>query len=165
MRKSFLLYLFVFTALMAVIIYANGKRIADSKDAEIEKLEQRLEESEDRGEALSSDLSSAQSFTLSSNEEALTYLEQNGLDPVEVRTMIEDELISRNRADADNDLVPYAGMEGHFRINNIKLLNHKWLLASFTDGKYWGDLFLTYQFDENGKLEVTTEEAVLYTEN
>jgi len=74
-------------------------------------------------------------------------------------------LINRNRADADNDLVPYEGMNGHFRINKIKLLNHKWILASFTDGKYWGDLFLIYEIGEDGKISVTTKEALLYTPN
>ena len=27
-------------------------------------------------------------------------------------------------------------------INGVKMLNHKWAIADFTDGKYWGQILL-----------------------
>jgi hypothetical protein len=166
MRKSLLLYLFVFTALLAVYIYISGQSMLKSKEEKIEHLQEDLLLSEKRTDSLSSEAQGQQeSFSLATNEEAMSYLENRGMDPSEVIEKVESELISRNKADADNDLVPYEGMEGHFRINKIKLLNHKWILASFTDGTYWGDLFLTYEIGEDGNLEITTKEALLYTPN
>lgn len=163
MRKSFLLYLFVFTALLAVFMYVSGQSMLRSKEEKINNIEEELSLATKKNDSLFSEISGQQSFSLEANEEALSYLENRGLNPSEVIAKVENELISRNRADADNDLVPYEGMNGHFRINKIKLLNHKWILASFTDGKYWGDLFLTYEIGEDGKLSVTTKEALLYT--
>lgn len=165
MRKSFLLYLFVFTALLAVYMYVSGQSMLSSKEEKINNLQEELSLAEKKNDSLYSEMRGQQSFSLEANEEALSYLENRGLDPSEVIAKVENELINRNRADADNDLVPYEGMNGHFRINKIKLLNHKWILASFTDGKYWGDLFLTYEIGEDGKLSVTTKEALLYTPN
>ena len=165
MRKSFLLYLFVFTALLAVFIYVSGQSMIKSKDEKIDDLQEDLSISEMKNDSLFSEVRAQQSFTLTGNEEALSYLENRGLDPSEVIEKVEAELINRNRADADNDLVPYEGMEGFFRINKVKLLNHKWILASFTDGKYWGDLFLTYEIEEDGSLSITTKEALLYPPN
>ncbi|MEG9326751.1 hypothetical protein V6B16_02285 [Salinimicrobium catena] len=166
MRKSLLLYLFVFTALLAVYIYVSGQSMLKSKEEKIEQLQEDLALAEQKVESLSSDAEGQQeSFSLVTNEEALSYLENRGLDPSDVIEKVESELISRNKADADNDLVPYEGMDGHFRINKIKLLNQKWILASFTDGTYWGDLFLTYEIGEDGNLEITTKEALLYTPN
>ncbi len=165
MRKSFLLYLFVFSLLMAVVIYANGKRIADSKDEKIQALEEQLASLESELQVITSERDADRSFSLVANEEALSYLENRGFNPSEVIEKVESELINRNKADDDNDLVPFEGMEGHFRINKIKLLNHKWLLASFSDGAYWGDLFLTYDFDEEGNLEISTEKGLLYPRN
>ncbi len=166
MRKSLLLYLFVFTALLAVFVYVSGQSMIRSKDEKIEQLQEDLVLAEKRLDSLSSEAQGQQeSFSLTTNEEALSYLENRGLEPSEVIEKVESELISRNKADADNDLVPYEGMDGHFRINKIRLLNHKWVLASFTDGTYWGDLFLTYEIGEDGDLEITTKEALLYTPN
>lgn len=165
MRKSFLMYLFVFTALVATFFYVNGQKIVDSKEREIESLRERLAEAEADAESFSSETTPEDTFALVSNEEALTYLENRGFDPAEVIAKVEEELIGRNSAEADNDLIPYEGMAGHFRINKVKLLNHKWAIASFTDGTYWGDLFVSYELDDNGNVDILSEKAVLYTNN
>ena len=165
MRKSLLLYLFVFAALLAVYFYVSGLNIVESRDEKIGKLETDLAQAERKLDSLASENISSESFSLVSNEEALSYLENRGFDPSEVIQKVQDELISRNSADADNDLVPFEGMEGFFRINKVKLLNHKWAMATFTDGSYWGDLFLTYELDDEGNLELTTQQAVLYPRN
>ena len=165
MRKSFLLYLFVFTALLAVIIFVNSTRILESKEKEIAELKEKLESTERAEDSLVSRTGSLELFTLASNEEALTYLEEQGLSLEEVAARLENEIISRNKAEADNNLVPYVGMEGYFRVNKIRILNHKWAIADFTDGSYWGEIFLSYYFDENKELEITTENALLYPKN
>ena len=165
MRKSLLLYLFVFAILVAVFVYVSGNRRLAAKDREIAELEEQLELSESAIEAASSQRTTGASFSLETNNEALSYLEDRNLDPDEVARQVEDIIISRNRADADNDLVPYEGMEGFFRVNKVKLLNHKWALATFTDGSYWGDLFISYDIGADGSLELNTEKAVLYPRN
>lgn len=165
MRKSFLLYLFVFTALLAIFMYVTGQKMLESKDQKIEALQEELTQAGKKSDLLYSEISTASTFSLNGNEEALSYLEEMGLKPSEVMEKVEEELINRNKADADNEFVPYVGMEGYFRINKVKLVNHKWILASFTDGTYWGDLFLTYQIDENGNLEVETQKALIYPRN
>ncbi len=165
MRKSFLLYLFVFTALLAVIQFVNAKKMMESKEAEIESLESQLEEQRLEQDLLVSENENLKIFSLSSNEEAKSYLETYGLDAAQVARRLEDEIISRNQVVADNELVPFEGMEGHFRINKIKILNHTWLIADFTDGTYWGELFMSYSFDENNELELQTEKSLLYPRN
>lgn len=165
MRKTFLMYLFVFTALLAIFFYVNGNKIVDSKEKEIRSLEAKLEEANFNAEAYSSEVTEDDTFALVTNEEALSYLESRGFDPSEVIARVEDELISRNTAEADNELIPYEGMAGHFRINKVKLLNHKWVIASFTDGTYWGDLFISYELDDAGNIDLVTEKAVLYPQN
>ena len=159
------MYLFVFTALLAIFFYVNGNKIVASKEQEIELLKSQLEEPEFNPESSSSEASGEDTFSLINNEEALTYLENRGFDPSEIIAKVEEELISRNSADADNELIPYEGMAGHFRINKVKLLNHKWAIASFTDGSYWGDLFVNFEIDDDGNIDIATEKAVLYPNN
>lgn len=165
MRRSFILYLFVFTALLAIYMYVSGARMIEAKEQEVEEIQEELELAQRRSDSLHSEVTTGAAFSLQSNEEALSYLEDRGFDPSEVAQKVEEIIVSRNRADADNDLVPYQGMEGFFRVNKVKLLNHKWALASFTDGAYWGDLFISYEIGPNGALELNTEKAVLYPRN
>ncbi|WP_324719069.1 hypothetical protein [Salinimicrobium sp. HB62] len=165
MRKSILLYLFVFTALLAVFFYVNGNKKIQSQEQELETLKEKVNDLEVDAEAAAARNTPEETFTLISNEEALTYLENRGFDPIQVAARVEEELISRNKADVDNDLVPYEGMNGPFRVNKVKLLNHKWAIASFTDGTYWGELLISFELDEAGSPEITTEKAVLYPRN
>ena len=167
MRKSILLYLFVFTALLAIFFYVNGQKMLDSKERDLESLRDDLKEAEANlaAESVPTENISKETFVLTSNEEALTYLENRGFVPSQVIAQVEEELISRNQVNVDNDLVPYEGMEGPFRVNKVKLLNHKWAIASFTDGTYWGEIFISYELDEAGNIDLATEEAVLYPRN
>ena len=165
MRKSFLMYLFVFAVLLAVVFYVNGSKVLESKEKEIESLKEELEEQEANIGYMTANPLQDDTFSLVSNEEALSYLESRGFDPAEVMSKAEDAIISRNSAEADNDLIPYDGMEGPFRVNKVKFLNHKWAIASFTDGTYWGEIFLSYELDDAGNVDLATEKAVLYPRN
>ena len=162
MRNKILLYLFVFTALIAVFIYVNDKKVLNAREQRISQLEeenQSLQSSLDEQPATTAE---QPDFSLVGNEEAMSYFEDRGLEAEEVLQKIEDNMISRNKADEDNDLVPFDGMNGPMRINKIHVLNHKWIIASFTDGKYWGELFLSYEIDKDGNLTLTTEKSFLY---
>ncbi|HET8855562.1 MAG TPA: hypothetical protein VFM60_06535, partial [Salinimicrobium sp.] len=88
-----------------------------------------------------------------------------GYDAKKISQQVKTELISRNRVGEDNELVPFVGMEGEMRINKIKILNHKWIIADFTDGSTWGEIFITYTVNENGGLIFETREALLYPKN
>lgn len=165
MRKSFLLYLFVFTVLLAVVQYVNAKKILESKDEKIEYLEDQLTLINNKLDSLAEQNTSFDHFSLTSNENALTYFENMGYEVSEISRLLEDEIIGRNKASADNELVPFEGMQGNMRINKIRVLNHKWILADFTDGTYWGEIFITYFFDENYNLNLETEKSLLYPIN
>lgn len=159
------MYLFVFTVLLAMFFYVNGTKIVASKEKEIQSLKEQLEEQNFDAENSPEGALQRDTFSLVSNEEALSYLEDRGFDPAEVINKVEDALISRNTAEADNELIPYEGMNGPFRINKVKLLNHKWAIASYTDGSYWGELFVSYELDDEGRIEVFSEKALLYPRN
>lgn len=165
MRGKIFLYLFIFMLMFTIFIYVNDKKILDSRDANIESLEGRLASAEVETEKLREENFKLNYFSLSNNEEAITYFENRGIDAVELENLIIDEIISRNRAGEDHGLVPFEGMEGAMRINKVKVLNHKWIIADFTDGTYWGELFISYDIDENNKLEFTTERSFLYPVN
>ena len=161
MRSKILMYLFIFALLFCIFIYVNDKRILDSKQEKIEQLEDKLSEVELNQDQLSV-ATSEDYFNLEDNEDAITYFQNNGVETKGLITRIEDAIISQNSASNDNPLVPHAGMEGSMRINKIKVLNHKWIIADFTDGSYWGEVFLTYTIQEDGAPVFNTEQSFLY---
>ena len=63
-------------------------------------------------------------------------------------------------------IVPYASSEGRrMMINTVKLLNHKWIIADFSDGEYWGEVFITYEITEDKQLKFNLVESFLYPFN
>tara|TARA_R100001369_G_scaffold20091_1_gene36742 strand:+ start:239911 stop:240408 length:498 start_codon:yes stop_codon:yes gene_type:complete len=162
MRSKIITYLLIFTFLFTIFIYVNDKKILDAKEAKIEKFQESLNALELENEQLKSENLNLNYFSLAENEEAISYFERSGIDSEELAQAIEDEIIGRNKADEDNDLVPFEGMEGIMRINKVKILNHKWIIADFTDGTYWGEILISYQLDENKNLVLNTEQSFLY---
>lgn len=162
MGNKILMYLFIFTLLFSIFIYVNDKKILDSKQEKIESLENQLLEAEAGEENIEVASVEEDYFSLKNNEEAISYFENKGIDTQDLLLKIEDAIISQNKVGEDNPLVPLDGMEGDMRINKIKVLNHKWIIADFTDGAYWGEVFLTYEVAENGEISFQPETSFLY---
>ena len=162
MRRSFLLYLFVFTALIAVYLYVTSRRMLESKNNEIAELTEELNSSTKINDSLQTIGSGEEIFNFGTSDEAMSYFEERGIEASEVISLVEDDIIGGNKASEDNPLIPYEGMEGDMRVNRIKILNHKWIIAGFTDGTYWGELFISYYIDDNKDLHLETKEALLY---
>lgn len=162
MRNKILMYLFIFSVLFTLFIYVNDKRILDAKQDKIDRLEEKLAEVEADAQIPSEVAEVEDYFNLENNEDAITYFENKGIDTQDLILKIEDAIISQNSAEEDNPLVPQAGMEGKMRINKIKVLNHKWIIADFTDGTYWGEVFLSYEVSEDGEIKFYPEKSFLY---
>lgn len=165
MRSKIFIYLFIFTLMFTIFIYVNDKKILDAKDTQIDNLELKISKSDTLIQGLQHRNNELEYFSLSGNEEALTYFENMGINAAELERALEDEIIGRNRANEGNDLVPYEGIDGVMRINKVKVLNHKWIIADFTDGTYWGELFISYDINEDKNLKLNTERSFLYPVN
>tara|TARA_R110000868_G_scaffold4211_13_gene26678 strand:- start:79854 stop:80270 length:417 start_codon:yes stop_codon:yes gene_type:complete len=100
-------------------------------------------------------------FSLDSNDDAFAYYEHLSLK--NTSGYIADKLLETNERKGDNPLVPYEGMEGNFKINKIKILNHKWIVADFSDGQYWGDLLIKYELKDDLGVDFSLIDHLLYT--
>jgi hypothetical protein len=163
MKGKIYLYLFIFTLLLVVFQYVNSKRIIEKYEKDIIKVKEKVSMYKDSIMTLQDDNLELMYFNLENNEDAISYFENKGLNVSELIPFIKDELYNLNEAKDEHPLVPYASMtDGKMLINNIRLLNHKWIIADFSDGKYWGELFLTYEISEVGQLEYELKEYFLY---
>lgn len=165
MQNKIILYLFIFSVLFTIFIYVNDKKILDSLQEDLSSLEENREKLLLENEALAEENNQLRYFSLKENDDAISYFENQGIQADSISAKIEEKLIDSNSATRDNEFVPYDGMDGQMRINKIKVLNHKWVIADFTDGTYWGEVFLSYEVDENGEISFIREKSFLYPQN
>ncbi len=161
MKNKIFLYLFLFASLIALYLYVSSGTMVKAKEISIEKLRQENVSLKDSIQELNIKILDVQHFSLENNDYALENYASLNLDNPE--RYIADKLLETNETKGDNPLVPYEGMQGVFKINKIKVLNHKWILAEFTDGKHWGEMILTYDLKDDLGIDFTLTSHLLYT--
>ncbi|WP_340063075.1 hydrolase [Ascidiimonas aurantiaca] len=161
MKSRIFLYLFIFTMLIALFQYVNTKKYVEATDEKIERLENKVTKLQDSTEQLLMENLDLHYFDLENNDDALSYYDH--LQITDLPGYIADRLLETNEKKGDNPLVPYAGMNGDMKINKIKILNHKWIIADFSDGSYWGELLLSYEMADDGSVSFTLIAHLLYT--
>ena len=163
MREKIYLFLLAFSIVILVFLYKFQSTNFFAQQEEIQALERYSQRLEEENKLLIIEQSEASYFSLEANENALSYFEETlGLNASAVQKKVEDYFLNQNGVE-DNPSVPYAGMEGIMSVNKVKLLNHKWLVADFTDGVYWGEMLYEYFITEQGDLELELLSSFLYT--
>ncbi len=162
MKSKIFMYLFFFAVLYIIFQYANEKSIFESQDKKINSLTEKNVAFGDSISLLNDRIAELNYFTLQGNENAMTYIENLGMETTAVENLVSEAILEQNLVKGGNPLIPLEGMDGEMRVNKIKFLNHRWVLADFSDGSFWGEMLIEYFFDENNELEFTTLDAVLY---
>lgn len=161
MKRNIYLYLFLFTALIALFLFVRGQNLTSGQSASIDRLQEENGQLRDSLKQAKIDLLDMQYFSLENNDDALAYYDH--LEIANPSRYIADKLLETNEEKGDNPLIPYEGMDSDFKINKIKLLNHKWIVADFSDGKYWGELLIRYRLKDDKAVEFEMIDHLLYT--
>ncbi|TAI48684.1 hydrolase [Flagellimonas allohymeniacidonis] len=163
MKNKIFLYLFVFAALIALFQFVSTGNLQKELNGDIETLQSEVETLKDSIQKAQLKILDIQYFSLENNDDALAYYEHLNLE--NPSRYIEDKLLETNERRGDNPLIPYEGMNGDFKINKIKVINHRWILADFSDGKFWGDLVIRYDLKDDLSVDFTLVDHLLYTRN
>lgn len=157
--KNVILYALIFSLLFNVFQYINSTKILEAKDKEVFKVKDRLKISRDSVATLAN----ANYFALESDQDAQEYFYSNGLDYQKTAIKVKEDLITLNENKNGNKLVPYEPIDGKpFLINTSKVLNHRWIIAEFSNGDFWGQILVKYFVSEGKPTEFETVETVLY---
>jgi hypothetical protein len=166
LRKSFYLYLFIFAALVALITYVNGRKYQEKLEEQVQSLRKELYKTDqERKDALSTGVKldyENSVFSLKNNPESEEILYNLGLNAAEVENIVQDQLLDLNIKEGGNPLIPYQGGGRGFRTNDTKFINHKWVLANFTDGKQWGEILIQYNINKDKQVQFETIQALLF---
>lgn len=143
----------------------NQKSIFESQKNQINSLQNKVEKLQDSVKAQKNKLSDQNYFTLQENNDAMIYFENEGYSALEVENFVTGWIYDQNLISGNNPLVPLEGMYGEMKINKVKFLNHKWIIADFSDGKYWGEMLLEYSLEDPEKVEFQHLGSFIYPWN
>ncbi len=158
MKKSLFLYLFVLAAIMNVFTYAYFSKEVKSENA---RMEAKVKKASDSTLVMYNQLVDEAYFSLAHNENAQDYLET--YDYRKLTVDLNSTIMDMNDNPKGNALIPYDKIgDQKFIINKIKVLNHRWIIADFSDGKHWGEVLLKYFIEGDNKFTFERIDSQLY---
>lgn len=160
MKTRILASLLIAAILYILFQFVNSKKAFEDTSSRIEKLYKENESLKDSVKQHLIKLSDYQYFSIEDNGEAKDYF--YNLDIENINKYVSDKLIQTNLQKGDNPLISYSGQGSGFKINKIRVLNHKWIICDFSDGKLWGELFLAYYINEDKSVEFSPISEFLY---
>ena len=158
MKRQLYLYLFILSALITAFTYMYF-----SKALAFEKSNNKLEIKSltDSLALISNQLNDADYFSLEKNERAQDYFENKSIQ--KLIPEIKEALLAYNDDPKGN---MYTGQEKlgtqKFIINKVKILNHRWIIADYSDGTYWGDVVIKYFVEQDGKITFQVMDSFIY---
>lgn len=163
MKKSLFLYLLIIAVLLNVFtfMYFTKKETFDKDQSEktIKKLKSEVD-------SLKINLTDANYFSLENNENAQDYFENTTTGAYykpELISFVKDQLLDFNSNPKGN---PYTGQDQigtkKFIINKIKVINHRWIIADFSDGDYWGEVLIKYFINDDKTVSFEVFQSVLH---
>lgn len=159
MKTKIFIYLFAFTALILVFQLVNSSKVVKYQAGIIAEKVARIDTLKVALDKVESKYAEDVYFSLDQNEEAQAFYPDE--DPAVIIELVKEKLYESNTIKGDNPLVLYSGAGKKFLINKIKVLNHKWVIADFSDGTDWGEILIEYQI-RGGEIKLNVLDQLLY---
>ena len=159
MQNKILIYVLTFMSLTLIFLSINYTKISNLNESNSRILKRKIDTLEKRYIELDKKYRDEIYFTLSDNQEALSYFKDIDVDSLV--SYIRDELYEKNFNKNSDTFIPISNTKNRYLINKVKILNHKWIIADFSNGSRWGEMWIEYYFDEN-KVEFHVKDLLLY---
>lgn len=164
MKRSFLLYAFILLVLINVFTYSFLSNEVKFEQNRFEKTTKKLRDSLD---SVTAKLNEANYFSLEKNENAQNYFDSAVANKTiayeKLIPIVTEKLMDYNANPKGN---PYVGQDqigaNKFVINKVKILNHRWIIADYSDGKMWGEVLLKYFVNEDESISFEVIQSLLY---
>lgn len=157
--KNVILYALIFSILFNIFQYVNSTKILEAKEHDVSQTKERLKIARDSV----ANLAMANYFAIESDENAQEYFYRNELDYQKIAIKVKEDLLILNENKNGNKLIPYEPVDGKpFLVNTSKILNHRWIIAEFSNGDLWGQILVKYFVTEGKATDFETIETVLY---
>ncbi len=164
MKKSLLLYLCITSVLLNIFAYMFYSGELKHEQKLYKNLDKKTTDSLT---SISNKLVDADYFSLANNQNAQNYFDSdnpdNYVDYIKLIPTVTSKLIDYNDDPKGN---PYTGQvqlgARKFIINKAKVLNHRWVIADFSDGEIWGEVLLKYFVNQDKTISFEVIQSLLY---
>ncbi len=164
MKKSLFLYLFILAVLLNIFTYMYYSKKDIFDETKFKTTNTKLKDSL---ASIALKYEDANYFSLENNQNAQNYFDSGDTEKIisyeKLIPLVKEKLINLNDSPSGN---PYTGQEKlgvqKFIINKAKVLNHRWIIADFSDGEYWGEVLLKYFVNEDDTISFEIIQSVLY---
>jgi len=164
MKKSLFLYLFIIAILMNIFTFMYFSKRIVFEESQFSKTNTKYKDSLT---SVTAKLADAGYFSLEFNQNAQNYFDAGDAEkfiPYEkLIPYVTEKLMDLNANPKGN---PYIGQDQigaqKFVINKARILNHRWIIADYSDGEYWGEVLLKYFINPDETVSFETIQSLLY---
>ncbi|WP_281226278.1 hypothetical protein [Flavobacterium aquiphilum] len=164
MKKSLLLYALILSLVFNIYTYMYLSKEVTFEQDKFKKTTTKLKDSL---QSVTNKMSDADYFSLEKNENAQNYFESAKSDKIRnyatLVPYVTAQLLDLNANPKGN---PYTGQiqlgANKFSINKVKVLNHRWIIADYSDGEYWGEVLLKYFINDDESVSFEVIQSVIY---
>ena len=164
MKKSLVLYALILSLVFNVYTYMYLSKEVTFEQDKYKKTTTKLKDSL---QSVTNKFSDADYFSLEKNENAQNYFESAKSDKIRnyvtLVPYVTAQLLDLNANPKGN---PYTGQEQlgatKFSINKVKVLNHRWIIADYSDGEYWGEVLLKYFINDDESVSFEVNQSIIY---
>lgn len=161
MKRQFLLYLFILSLLMNVFTYMYFSKKEASTQKKYTTMSKKLNDSI---QSITNQMYDADYFSLGFNSKAQNYFAEDNLDYIALTPKIKEDLLEFNFDPDGNKYVDQSKIgDQRFIINKIKILNHRWIIADYSNGTLWGEVLLMYFVEPDATIKYQTISSYLYS--
>ena len=159
MKIKIISYLLIFVSIILLFQIVNSGRILKREEALLDFKENSIVILKSQKEILENQIEEESYFSLFGNQKAINLLGAKYNDSIVL--VIKDALYEINISDKKKLIIPYEDLGGVFLMNQVKVLNHKWIIANFSNGSMWGELLIEYVIKEK-EINFKTIDHFLY---
>lgn len=164
MKQSLFLYLTILAVLASIFTYMFLSKQVTFEQTRYEKTTKKLRDSL---RLVSLQLADADYFSLKRNENAQNYFDLGSSEKIiqyeKLIPYVTEKLLDFNSNPKGN---PYTGQDqigaNKFIINKVRILNHRWIIADFSDGEIWGETLLKYFVNADDSISFEVNQSLLY---
>ncbi|WP_163394974.1 hypothetical protein [Flavobacterium limi] len=165
MKKSLMLYLFLLAILMNIFTYMFYSREVKFEKERYDNTTKKLRDSIN---LVSIKLAESNYFSLENNENAQNYFDNSASGGKVILyekliPAVTEKLLDLNANPKGN---PFTGQDkigpNKFIINKVKILNHRWIIADYSNGELWGEVLLKYFVDDKENITFEVNQTWLY---
>ena len=161
MKKNIFIYLFSFVGLILIFQIVNSNKIILDQQRRLENKQELINDLKASLKEEKRSLFESTYFSLETNSNSIKELDLSKLN-IDSKT-IKEALLETNKSGTNQNLIPYLKKGGKFLINKTHVINQKWLIADFSDGTNWGELFIEYSVNDKNEISFKLLDHFMYS--